>query len=202
MTQNLDRISIKRKTGTERFHANGQEFDFDLLSFWQWVDSDLVNNALRGELAEYIVARALHLDTSQPREGWAAYDLETPSGIKIEVKSAAYLQSWHQNRMSDIMFKVPKTRYWDAATNRQAKEKQRQADVYVFALLAHQDKQTIDPLNIDQWVFYVLPTAVLNERKRSQYGITLKSLVELCGRSLTFSQLQAAVETAAGQPIE
>jgi hypothetical protein len=202
MAQNLGRLTIKRKTGAEEFHVDGQELDFNLLSFWQWMASDLVNNALRGELAEYIVARALGLDTLKPREPWAAFDLQTPSGIRIEVKSAAYVQSWYQSRLSTIIFNVPKTLYWDSITNRQAKEKQRQADVYVFALLAHQDKETIDPLNINQWAFYVLPTAVLNERTRSQYSITLKSLVKLCGKALTYDELRQAVETAAGKAID
>ncbi|MDM8523410.1 hypothetical protein QUF80_08570 [Desulfococcaceae bacterium HSG8] len=40
----------------------------------------------------------------------AAYDLETHDGIKIEIKSAAYVQSWHQKDYSKITFRIPKTR--------------------------------------------------------------------------------------------
>jgi hypothetical protein len=32
-------------------------------------------------------------------------------------------------------------------------EIKRHADVYVFALLAHTDKATVDPLSLDQWRF-------------------------------------------------
>jgi hypothetical protein len=75
----------------------------------------------------------------------------------------------------------------------------RQADVYVFALLAHQDKTTIDPLNVSQWRFYVLPTSALDARTRSQHSIMLKSLCALCGAPTPFNGLLAAVEKAAGR---
>jgi hypothetical protein len=74
---------------------------------------------------------------------------------------------------------------------------ERQAQVYVFALLAHQEKATVDPLNIGQWQFYVLPTGVLNAHKRSQYSITLPSLVSLCGPGIPYAELRAAVLKAA-----
>jgi hypothetical protein len=191
----LQRMTTKRKDGREPFHINGDILDFNLLSFWQWSASDLVNNAIRGIVAEYIVARALGVADSGVREGWAAFDLETPSGIKVEVKSAAYVQSWHQKRLSTIKFVTPKTREWNADTNIQSRESKRQADVYVFALLAHADKTTIDPLNLDQWRFYVLPTATLDGRTRSQHSITLASLEKLCSGNITYSDLPSAVES-------
>ncbi len=69
--------------------------------------------------------------------------------------------------------------------------------VYVFALLAHTDKATVDPLNLDQWVFYVLPTAVLDGRTRSQHSITLKTLERLT-TAVSFGGLRQAVNLAAG----
>lgn len=76
-------------------------------------------------------------------------------------------------------------------------EPSRHADVYVFALLKHQERDTLDPLNIAQWEFYVLPTRTLNERTRSQHSITLPSLRELSGGPRTFEQLRNAVDHAA-----
>lgn len=116
MNTGLDRTIATRKSGCERFIDGSQELDFDLLSFWQWSASDLLSNATRGILAEYLVARALDADPEGVRDEWAAYDLKTKDGVKIEVKSAAYLQSWHQEKLSRVSFVVPKTRAWDAAT--------------------------------------------------------------------------------------
>jgi hypothetical protein len=140
----LGRLRVQRREGGELFHTNGVALGFDLRSFWQWSASDLVSNATRGILAEYIVARALGSAVTGVRDEWASFDLETPSGIKVEVKSAGYVQSWHQNRLSPITFRIPKTRAWNADTNTLDEESARHADVYVFALLDHTDKQTID----------------------------------------------------------
>lgn len=201
MSKDLGRLVIARKTGQEPFHSDGQALGFDLFSFWRWAASDLVSNATRGLLAEYIVAQSLGLATPDVREEWASFDLQTPSGIKIEVKSAAYVQSWHQKKLSSISFLVPKTRGWDSVTNIMSTERRRQADVYVFALLAHADKTTIDPLDITQWLFYVLPTSTLDARTRSQHSITLKSLERLCGGPTHYAELRAAIEIAAGRDL-
>jgi hypothetical protein len=47
-------------------------------------------------------------------------------------------------------FRVRPALSWDREINRQTKEARRHADVYVLALLAHMDKETVDPLNADQ----------------------------------------------------
>jgi len=161
----------------------------------------LVSNATRGVLAEFIIAHALGIPLNEPREEWAAWDLTTHDDIekniiKVEVKSAAYVQSWNQTRLSNITFNTPKTRAWDADSNRQSEEIKRQADVYVLALLAHQEKPTIDPLNLDQWLFFVLPTAALDGRTRSQHSITLRSLEKLHGPGIPFARLREAVHIA------
>ncbi|MHC4176854.1 MAG: hypothetical protein ACYSWU_05075 [Planctomycetota bacterium] len=192
----LGRLTIARKTGEEPFRDGKRELGFDLLSFWRWSASDLVSNATRGVVAEYIVARALGLGADSVRDEWGAYDLHTPSGVKIEVKSAAFVQSWHQDKLSAISFRTPMTRPWNADTGRQSSDCKRQADVYVFALLAHREKSTIDPLNVDQWEFFVVPTRVLDERTRSQHSITLPTLQRMA-ISVRYADLPVAVEDAA-----
>jgi len=192
----LGRAVVTRKTGREPFHADGEALAFDVLGFWQWSASDLISNATRGRLSEYVVANALGVSTAGVRNEWDAFDLKASSGIRIEVKSAAYIQSWHQKKLSAVSFITLRTRAWDPDTNVQSLEAKRQADVYVCALLAHRDKATIDPLNVNQWRFYVLPTAVLDARTRSQHSITLKSLEALSGGPVAFAELCEAVERA------
>ena len=127
-------------------------------------------------LAEFIVATALGIPTDGIQESWAAWDLTTPDGVRAEVKSAAYLQSCAQKGPSRISFDMPRTLAWDADGGGFADVARRHAHVHVFALLAHTDKATVNPLDLDQWVFFVLPTAVLDGRSRSQHLITLKTL--------------------------
>jgi len=172
----LPRLSVLPKTGDEPLHLNGRPLGPRLVDFWRWSASDLVSNVARGVFAEFLVAHALGIDTSGVRDGWAAFDLVTADGIRIEVKSAAYVQSWWQRRLSPITFSVRRARAWDPETGSTTSGPVRQADVYVFALLAHRDKATVEPLNVDQWRFFVVPTAVLDARTRSQHSITLNSL--------------------------
>ncbi|MGQ0814233.1 MAG: hypothetical protein ACT4O1_07175, partial [Gemmatimonadota bacterium] len=169
----LGRLQPTPRDPNEEFHETGRPLGRLLADFWRWSSSDLVSNATRGCLAEFIVAAAVE-DSRPVREEWASFDLLTPEGIRIEVKSAAYLQTWNQREFSRITFSTKPSRGWDAATNLESPELRRQADVYVFALLVHKDKRTVDPLNVDQWRFYVLPTRVLDARERSQHSITLK----------------------------
>jgi hypothetical protein len=55
----LPRLIAHRKSGLESFHRDGEARAFDLKGFWAWSASDLVSNANRGILAEYIVAQSL-----------------------------------------------------------------------------------------------------------------------------------------------
>ena len=95
MSEELGRIFPQRKTGQECFHQGDKAVTFNLTDFWRWSCSDLISNTARGVLAEFIVARALGLAEDGVRDEWARFDLCTPEGVKVEVKSAAYIQSWY-----------------------------------------------------------------------------------------------------------
>ena len=177
-----------RKPGTEPFRCGGLPLNRTLLDFWRWSASDLVGNALRGVLAEYIVACALGLP-DEARVEWDAYDLRTPQGLTLEVKSAAYLQSWQQKAPSRITFGIQPTRAWEAATNDHTGGLRRQADVYVFCLLHHQDKATVDPLDMDQWTFFLLPASALDEKFPVQKSIGLASLLRMNPSCATYQEL-------------
>lgn len=191
-------IPLRRKDGRETFKVAGRDLGSSLLDFWRWSASDLLSNATRGRLAEFIVGTAVGAAVGQVRDEWSAYDLLTPDGVKIEVKSSAYIQSWLQTKLSTIIFQVPKTRGWNPETSVQDKEARRQADVYVFALLANTDQEQIDPMNLDQWQFFVLSTAVLDRRTRSQQSITLRTLEALSGGSVSYNDLAWKVREVAG----
>ena len=190
----LDRIQATIKSGKEQLIYNDKLLDFSLLDFWRWSVSDILSNATRGRFAEFIVATAINFDKTSLRDEWSAYDLETSEGVKLEIKSAAYIQSWFQRTLSKISFSTKPALYWDSLTNKQSSEKKRHADVYVFCLLHHQNKLTADPLNLNQWEFYILATKELNDYKRSQQSITLKSLQSLTN-SVSYDKLYETIKT-------
>ena len=130
------------------------------------------------------------------RNDWAAYDLETPSGIKVEVTSSAYLQSWHQTTISNPSFSIRKAREWSPETNEFSEEQLRHSDVYVFCLLAHRgDKRLLDPLDLSQWEFYVVKTSEIDRifEERASIGI---NQVQRLSQTYFAKNLMDAVQTA------
>lgn len=189
----LEKIQSTLKTGKEPLVFNNKAVGFSLLDFWRWSVSDILSNATRGRFAEFIVATATNIDICKVRDEWGAFDLETTDGIKIEVKSAAFVQSWFQKTLSKISFSTKAAFSWDPLTNKFSENAKRSADVYV-CLLHHGDKQTVDPLDLNQWEFYVLATGELNEYARSQQSITLKSLQRLA-KPVEYGQLELEIKT-------
>ncbi len=76
----------------------------DKQEFLAWAYDDLLTNTTRGVLAEYIVAKALGICDTK-RVEWDKYDLVI-GDIGVEVKSAAYVQTWKQTRLSEIAFNI------------------------------------------------------------------------------------------------
>ena len=177
--ENLKTISTIPKNGNEELSFNEINIGFSLLDFWKWSVSDLMSNATRGRLAEFIVGTSVGLNPENLRDEWDAYDITSDNGIKIEVKSASYIQSWSQREFSKISFSIKKAKFWDADNGMSRGEAKRHAEVYVFCLLKHKNQETIDPLKLEQWEFYVLPTYKLDNYERSQFSITINSLRKL-----------------------
>jgi len=190
---NLSKLKTHKKTGKEIIFNQNGELEIDLNSFWSWSNSELLGNALRGVLAEYIVSIDIGCK-ADIREEWDSYDLLSPEEIKVEVKSAAYLQSWEQDKYSAISFGIQPTRGWDAITKSYVNETKRQADVYVFCLLNHKDKATVNPMNLEQWTFYVLTASVLNKKIPRQKKIVLSSLLKLNPIEVKFGGIHEAIK--------
>ncbi len=190
----LDNIPIIPKTGNESFTIQNNPLNFKLADFWSWSQSDLLNNTLRGVLAEFIVKQALNIK-SDSRTEWDAYDLKTDNGLKIEIKSASFIQSWRQNSFSKISFGIAPTKGWNPETNQISKLSKRQSDLYIFCLLSHKNQNTINPLNMDQWTFYALKTEVLNDKIPKQKTISLNALLKLCPIECSFTDLKEKIKT-------
>lgn len=193
--ESLGPIEVTRRDGREPFHIAGAAAGTRLIDFWRWSCSDLVSNSTRGVLAEFLVAQALGL-AAGVRDEWAAFDLETTDGIRIEVKSAAFIQSWRQSRPSRISFSVSGSKAWSRASGTQQADSHRQADVYVFALLAHRDQASLDPMDLSHWRFHALASSKLEAAVGDQRSISLASLTALAGDSIGFAELAGAVASA------
>ena len=196
MTEPVGRYEPRRLTGDEALSEGAT-----LRDFWRWIGSDLVGNTTRGLFAEYLVGLAVGAFTGSEadgvREEWGAYDLLTPEEVKVEVKSAAYLQTWKQTKENTPRFGIAQTTAWDNTTGKESVEKARWSHVYVFCLLHHRNKTTLDPLDVGQWTFFVLPTKVLDARVGAQRSLGLRKLRELGATETSFNGLRGAVRQAA-----
>ena len=164
--------------------------------FWEWAYDDLLTNTTRGVLAEYIVAKAVGIRDTK-RVEWDQCDLVI-DGIKVEVKSAAYVQTWEQPKLSKITFGIRPAKGWDARTNTSATSAQRCADVYVFCLLKCGDRDRINPLDVEQWTFYVLSRNELDREVPEQKTIRLGPLIAKFGPcECAYAELNAAIREAA-----
>ena len=99
---------MEQLNGNEPFTLHGSDTSILLQDFWRWAYSDLLNNTHRGVLAEFLVHSALEAK-DVARADWLPFDLTSPSGLRIEVKSSAYLQAWTpEDVFSQISFDIAK----------------------------------------------------------------------------------------------
>ena len=193
----MDRIITKKLNGNEKFVG----LDKHILDYWSWAHSDIASNAERGRMAEYLVAVALNAQR-ECRVEWDAVDIVTPDGIKVEVKSASYLQTWKQTKPSVIQFDIAPTLAWYSETNTYSAVKTRVADVYVFCLFASKDHETANPMDTAQWEFYVLPTRVLDEQLLEQKTVRLSTLNKLEAKKVGYLDLEDAIRACIGEELE
>lgn len=193
----------ERKTGKEPIVSPRGEEIATLNDFWSWAYSDLLQNAERGVLAEFLVAKALNIEDEE-RISWGKYDLllkEKERNIAIEVKTSAYLQTWKQSGEAKLIFGIQPTRGWNNETNTHDFEIKRQADMYVFCVHKHTDIKTANPLDLSQWDFYLLPTFVLNEKLGNNKTASLGKLLEIGAEICPYEELhKRIVELISGGP--
>lgn len=184
-------------TGNEEFTLHGASAGISVKDFWSWAYSDLIDNTQRGVMAEFLVYSSIRStpSDSQTRENWLPFDVTSPSGRRIEVKSAAYIQAWTpENIFAQIRFDIGKKLAWDNATASFASEAKRNCDLYVFCLFTAMTKN-IPLLNLDYWEFYVLPTSMLNEKLPNQKSIAFSVLQKLNPVKTDYAGLGAVIET-------
>lgn len=186
-------ITPQKKNGKEPFLNSEVGTQKTLYDFWAWDFSDIVSNTERGKLAEFIVAMAIGT-ADRISQSWGSYDLKTPDGICIEVKTSVYLQTWEQKALSNITFSIRPTHAWDSEKNIYDDSIVRQADVYVFCVHKHVEQETLNPLDISQWEFYSLATNVLNEKAFNQKTIILSRVVSLGAVKSDFAGLEQAIK--------
>lgn len=170
-------------TGNEQIISEQGTLIAKLNDFWRWSCSNLLGNTYRGMLAEFLVARALSLD-SIARAEWELYDL-LYGETRIEVKSSAYIQSWEQEELYSPRFDIHQS-----ITNGK-----RMSDIYVFCLLNEKNRDEVYPLDINQWDFYIVKTQTIDSTFGNQKSVSLSIIEPICVRT-KFGGIKQAIDLA------
>lgn len=187
----FDPPATRALTGAESFDG----LEASVIDFWRFAMNDLRTNNVRGYLAEFLVARAVGSRGS--RVEWDPWDVTSPDGTRIEVKSAGFLQAWAQKKLSSPTFRVSAAYGWDAATGTWSEEQLFHADVYVFCLHTAKTHDEYDPLTASQWQFYVADRAAIMGRSGASMGLPV--LAKIAGEPVSYPELRGAIAAAANR---
>jgi len=154
-----------------------------VVDYWSWAHSILLDNLERAIFAKFLVHTAMK-STDETRINWDKCDIVSPEGINIEVKASGYIQTWEQEKLSNIVFSIRPT---------DAEELSKQADIYVFCVHAHSNRETVNVLDTSQWKFYIISTTELTEKIGNSRTITLKRLITIGAKETDYADLRESI---------
>jgi hypothetical protein len=189
--------------GSEQLTFKDKELGSSVLDFWSWAYSDLIRNVNRGAFAEFIVLEAMNNQSgiTPPRTDFRvsmdAYDLLSPDGIRVEVKSSAYIQAWESEHPARISFRIAPAKSLDTSGNYSVDSQYcRHSDVYVFCVWTAMSREQ-NILDLSLWDFYVIATKTLDQKVPNQKTITFQSLLSLQPRKVDYFGLYEAIRSEA-----
>lgn len=177
-------------SGDEKFSYNGVETDMNMLDYWKWHYSEIYD--LQDTIAEYIVARALGKTEADNKNYWTLFDI-LYRDYKIEVKETSYYHAWQTDeepKSKSRNFGITKA-YSEYQNN--TSELKRQSDIYVFCLNTGYTRAESNPLKLENWEFYIVPTTKINELCGDAKSISL-SRVRKITEMVKYSQIREVVD--------
>ena len=159
----------------------------------RYYGQSLMANVWRGSYVEAMISLALG-EGWNPLSEWDLWDLINDKGVRVEVKQSAALQTWTKDYggvPTRPSFSI-EPKYWHP-DGYYMEERQRHADIYVFAWHSEANEDIADHRVAEQWQFYVVPEHLLPEGQKS---ISLNPVSELT-EAVTYDRLAAKVEETA-----
>ena len=199
-------MSTKRKhkslgllSGKETFNVDNKSIGFTVHDFWRFQFSNLWD--MQGEVGEFVVSMALGNIEPDNKCGWTQYDINYRYK-RIEVKTTAYYQPWKEEGQP-----VSQKRTFSIRKAHEDEEDMnspliRNNEVYVFCLILGETQEESNPLVLEHWEFYVIPTYIINMECGDNKSISLSKVKKLMKKwygsetGLTFNELKRAVDKA------
>lgn len=177
----------------EKFVYNNKELGFDLLDFWEFHFSNIYT--MQDKIAEFIVAKALGVNSAQNSEYWTLWDV-TYRNQRIEIKETSYYHTFNKDG------KVSKQRGFGITMangsydlkNSGNSEFCRQNDIYIFCLNTGETKEESYPLDLSNWEFYIVPTSVINEKCGNNKTISLGRIKSLGYVAKNYMEIKKEVD--------
>ena len=162
-----------------------------MLDFWESKFSNIYN--MQVVIAEFIVEKALGIDKAQNIDYWTLYDI-LYKNFRIEIKETSYYHSWNENGKisKQIMFGITKANS-NYETVEMENKFERQNDIYVFCLNIGDTKESSNPMNLNNWEFYIIPTSVINKECRDNKKISLNRVRKLT-KKVTYDKLKEKID--------
>ena len=188
----MDTLSNNLLSGSESFTISNQPAGFSVIDFWRFQFSNIWD--IQDQIAEFIVACALGQTEPYNKNGWTLWDINY-KGRRIEVKETAYFHSWRSDG------KVSKQRIFSinkahSSYKVRTSESKRQNDIYVFCLNTGETREESNPLILDHWRFWVIPTETINRVCGNNKSVTLSRIQKLTGlkNGIGYDEIRAAVD--------
>lgn len=161
----------------EKFKLNDKELDYGILDFWKYKYSNIWN--MQEYIAEFIVEKALGMEKSHNTDSWTLFDIMYRN-TRIEIKETSYYHPWNENGKISNQRTFGITMANSKYENEEQENKfERQNDIYVFCLNTGETREESDPMNLNNWEFYIIPTKVINERCGNNKTISLNRIRKL-----------------------
>lgn len=179
-------------TGTEPFTLSSRSIGFTMIDFWQFQFSNIWD--MQDQIAEFIVARALGQTEPYNKNGWTLWDINY-RGKRIEVKETAYYHSWRTDGKVSEQRTFGITQAHTVYKNKTSSTG-RQNDIYVFCLNTGITQVESNPLVLEHWRFWVVPTETINQACGKNKSISLGRLRKLTGlkNGIGYDELRTAVD--------
>lgn len=161
-----------------------------MLEFWRWHFSEIFD--LQSKIAEYIVGKALGLKEAENVGIWTLYDMKYREK-RIEIKETSYYHAWQTDeepKSQQRSFGI--TKAYDDYTKEDSAYR-RQSDIYVFCLNTGNTRTDSNPLMLEHWEFYIIPTYLIDEQCKSGKTISLSRVKKLAGK-VSYNELKNDID--------
>ena len=140
-----------------------------VVDFWQWAYGDLMEDTVKGVFAEWIVHKLLGVHSPR-RVSWANSDVITPTGVRFEIKSTAFWQSWklrnergnievkpkHSTPLDDRKIRFQGLKARDSTSPAFSDPRTFKSHFYIFAFQNERNPSNWNALDLAQWEFYLV----------------------------------------------